>query len=222
MKKQFAVIGLGRFGLAVAQTLAENNCDVIAIDRDEAKVKAVADHVAIAIQMDAMDEQALREAGVQNVDTTVVSIGADVEASILVVMSLIDIGLKDIIAKAVNMMHGRVLKKIGVNRVVHPERDMAMRVAQSLIKPEFLEHIGLSRDYSIVELPAPPFLWEKTIKDSNLRSNYGINIIAIKTPYKVDETEKESWNINPNPSDVIKKSDFLVVLGTNSDIEKLQ
>ncbi len=222
MKKQFAVIGLGRFGSAVALTLAESDCDVIAIDRNENKIKTIADRVTLAINMDAMDEAALREAGVQNVDVAVVSIGENVEASILVVMMLKEMGIKEIIAKAVNDLHGRVLANLGVDRVVYPERDMAQRVAHSLIKPEFLEHIELSPEYSIVELPAPKFLWDKTIKDTNLRAEYGISIIAIKRKHKINETERETWNINPLPTDLIKKDDVLVMLGANADIEKLR
>ncbi|NOY40175.1 MAG: TrkA family potassium uptake protein [Nitrospirae bacterium] len=222
MKKQFAVIGLGRFGSAVALTLAESNCDVIVIDRNENKIKAIADHVTLAIQMNAIDETALKEAGVQNVDVVIVSIGENVEASILAVMILKEMGIKEIIAKAVNDLHGRVLANLGVDRVVHPERDMAQRVARSLIKPQFLEHIELSPEYSIVELPAPKSLWDKSIKDTNLRAEYGINIIAIKKRYTINETEKETWNINPLPTDVIKKDDVLVVLGTDRDIERLR
>ncbi len=221
MKKQCAVIGLGRFGSAVALTLAEGNFDILAIDRDEAKVKAVADSVTLAVQIDATDEKALREAGVQNMDVAVVSIGENIEASILVVMLLKELGIKEIIAKAVNDLHGKVLSHIGVTRVVYPERDMAQRVAHSLIKPAFLEQIELSPEYSIVELPAPAFLWDKSIKDTKLRTEYGISIIAIKRKSVVNKEERESWNINPSPDDVIKKDDILVVLGANTDIERL-
>jgi trk system potassium uptake protein TrkA len=221
MKNQFAVIGLGRFGTAVALSLAEKKCDVIAIDKDESKVKSVADNVTVAIQLDAMDEKALREAGVQNVDVAIVSIGENVEASILVVMTLKELGVKKILAKAVNDLHGKVLSHIGVGDIIYPERDMAQRVAQNLIKPEFLEHIELSPDYSIVELPAPDFILDKTIIATKLRADYGISIIAIKRYDVSNDTVKESWNINPAASEVIKKDDVLVVLGANSDIKKL-
>jgi trk system potassium uptake protein TrkA len=221
MKKQFAIIGLGRFGSAVAETLAKHDAEVLAVDKDEAKVKALTDTVTLALELDATDEKALREAGVQNVDVAVVSIGENIEASILVVMLLKELGIKEIIAKAVNDLHGKVLSHIGVNKVVYPERDMAQRVAQSLIKPEFLEQIVLSPEYSIVEMPAPTFLWEKSIRDSNLRAEYGVSIIAIKRQSLVNGEKKETWNINPSPDDVIHKEDILVVLGANSDIEKL-
>ncbi|HHN63858.1 MAG TPA: TrkA family potassium uptake protein [Nitrospirae bacterium] len=221
MKKQFAVIGLGRFGSAVAETLAASGAEVLAIDRAEAKVKPLSDVVTIAVQCDATDEKALREAGVQNVDVAVVSIGENIEASILVVMLLKEFGIKEIVAKAVNDLHGKILNHIGVNRVVYPERDMAKRVAQSLIRPEFLEQIVLSPEYSIVEMPAPAFTWNKTIREANLRAEYGVSIIAIKKQYFLEGAKKETWNINPHPDDIITKEDLLVVLGANKDIEKL-
>jgi trk system potassium uptake protein TrkA len=221
MKRQFAVIGLGKFGSAVAETLAQSGKEVLAIDSDGSRVKAVADLVTIALELDAADEKALREAGVQNVDVAVVSIGEDIESSILVVMLLKELEVGEIIAKAVNDLHGKILRHIGVDRVVYPERDMAQRVAQSLIRPAFLEQIELSPEYSIVELPAPAFLWNKTIREGNLRAEYGISIIAIKRQFFVEGTKKVKWNINPAPDDLIQKEDVLVVLGANSDIEKL-
>jgi trk system potassium uptake protein TrkA len=219
MKKQFAVIGLGRFGSEVARTLSKNKCDVIAIDKEENRVKELAETVTLALQLDATDEKALREAGVQNVDVAIVSIGENIEASILVVMILKELGIKHIVAKALSELYGRILSQLGVRTVVHPERDMAQKVAQSLIKPEFLELIELSPDYSIVELPAPKFVCNKTIMELNLRSKYGITVIAIKSMY-YKQSDKERWNINPSPSDTVSENDMLVVLGSNKDIEK--
>lgn len=221
MSKQFAVIGLGRFGSAVAETLAEAGAEVLAIDEDEVKVKALSDVTTIAVECDATDEKALREAGVQNVDTAIVSIGENIEASILVVMLLKELGVGEIIAKAVNDLHGKILRHIGVGRVVYPERDMAKRVAQSLIRPEFLEQIVLSPEYSIVEMSAPAFVWGKSIREANLRADYGVSVIAIKKQFFVDGVKKETWNINPAPDDKIQKEDVLIVLGANKDIEKI-
>ncbi len=221
MKKLFAVIGLGRFGSAVVETLAEAGAEVLAIDSDEAKVRTVADVATIAVQCNATDEKALKEAGVQNVDTAVVSIGENIESSILVVMLLKELGINDIVAKAVNDLHGKILNHLGVTKVVYPERDMARRVAQSLVRPEFLEQIILSPEYSIVEMPAPAFTWNKTIRQANLRAEYGINIIAIRRQFYVEGVKKETWNINPHPDDTITKDDVLIVLGANKDIEKL-
>ncbi len=221
MKKQFAVIGLGRFGFAVALSLADKHCDVIAIDRDESKVRSIADQVTLAVQLDAMDEKALKEAGVQNVDVAIVSIAGNVEASILAVMILKELGVKKIMAKALNDLHGKVLSHIGVSDVIYPERDMAQRLAHNLVMPEFLEHIKLSPEYSIVELPAPDFLWGKTIVGTKLRSDYGISIIAIRRTYKSNDIKKESWHVNPPATETIQKDDILVLLGANTDIERL-
>ena len=219
MKKQFAVIGLGRFGAEVARTLAQSGFEVIAIDRDEVRVREIAGAVSLAVQLDASDEKALREAGVQNVDVAVVSIGENIESNILTVMLLKDLGIKNIVAKAVSELHGRILSQLGIRQVVHPERDMAQKVAHNLIRADVLEMIELSPEYSIVEYPAPDFVQNKSIMDANLRAKYGITIIAVKHP---DETNpvKEIWNINPYPSDVISKGDTLVILGKNKDIEK--
>ncbi len=217
MKKQYAVIGLGRFGYSMAKTLAENGCEVIAIDRDEERVKKMAEHVTLAIQLEAMDEKSLRSAGVQNVDTAIVSIGENIEASILVVMLLKELGVRNVIAKAVTTLHGKVLQNLKVDRIVYPERDMAIRVAHSLIRPAILEQLELSPEYSIIEIPAPSSLVNKTLKDTRLRTDYGVNLIAIK---KKGEG-REIWNVNPHPTDVIQDGDLLVVVGENRKLDRL-
>ena len=154
-RRSFAVIGLGRFGSAMSQTLVELGQDVIGIDSDEDRVRKLADMVLQAAQLDATDLRALKEAGVQDVDVAVISIGENIEASLLVVMQVMELGVPEIIAKAVTPLHGRILQKLGVKRVIYPERDMAIRVAHSLVVPNSLDYIELSRDFSIVELPAP-------------------------------------------------------------------
>jgi len=223
MKKHFAVIGLGRFGFSVAKTLAKYGSEVVAIDREEERVKKVSEFVSYAIQLDAMDEKALRSVGVQNVDTAIVSIGENIEASILVVMLLKELGIRNIIAKAVTTLHGKVLENLGVQRIIFPERDMAIRVAQSLIRPKVLEQLELSEEYSIVELPAPAYLIGKTVKESQLRTKYGVNLIAIKRKVTTDKgIIKEAWNVNPLPTDFMQEGDVLVLIGINKDIDKLE
>jgi trk system potassium uptake protein TrkA len=222
MKKQFAVIGLGRFGFSVAKTLAKYGSEVIAIDREEERVKKVAEFVSYAVQLDAMDEKALRSVGIQNVDTAIVSIGEKIEASILVVMILKEMGIKNIIAKAATTLHGKVLENLGVLRIIYPERDMAVRVAHSLIRPSIVEQLELSEEYSIVELPTPTHIIGKTLKDSQLRSKYRVNLIAIKRKVTTEKgIVKEAWNVNPVPTDVMEKGDILVLIGLNEDIDKL-
>ncbi len=223
MKKHVAVIGLGRFGFSVAKTLAKYGSEVIAIDREEERVKKVSEFVSYAVQLDAMDEKALRSVGVQNVETAIVSIGENIEASILVVMLLKEIGIRNIIAKAVTTLHGKVLENLGVQRIIFPERDMAIRVAHSLIRPNVLEQLELSQEYSIVELPTPPRLIGKTLKESQLRSKYGVNLIAIKRKVTTEKgIIREAWNVNPLPSDIMQEGDVLVLIGFNKDLEKLE
>lgn len=222
MKKHFAVIGLGRFGFSVAKTLAKYGSEVIAIDNHEERVKKVSDFVTFAVQLDAMDEKALRSVGIQNVDTAIVSIGENIEASILVVMILKEMGINNIIAKAVTTLHGKVLENLGVKRIIYPERDMAIRVAHSLIRPKVLEQLELSEEYSIVELPAPANLIGKTISESQLRSKYRVNLIAIKRKVTTEKgIIKEVWNVNPLPTDSMQEADILVLIGLNEDLDKL-
>jgi trk system potassium uptake protein TrkA len=222
MKKQFAVIGLGRFGFSVAKTLSELDSEVIAIDKEEEKVKAVADFVTYAVQLDAMDEKSLRSVGVQNVDTAIVSIGENIEASILVVMLLKEIGIINIIAKAVTQLHGKVLENLGVYRIIYPERDMAIRLAHSLIRPRVLEQLELSKEYSIVELPTPNNFIGKSLSETQLRSKYGVNLIAIKRKVTTEKgIIREIWNVNPLPTDTMQEGDILVLIGSNADIDKL-
>ncbi|MEW6584567.1 MAG: TrkA family potassium uptake protein [Nitrospirota bacterium] len=221
MKKHFAVIGLGRFGFNVAKTLARYGAEVIAIDRSEERVKKVSDFVTFAVQLDAIDEKALREVGVQNVDTAIVSIGENIEASILVVMILKDMGIRNIIAKAVTTLHGKVLENLGVQRVIFPERDMATRVAQSLVRPTILDHLTLSEDYSIVELETPKNLLGKTLQEAQLRTKFGVNLIAIKRRVIEKGLSREVWNVNPHPADIMGEKDILVLIGSNENLEKL-
>jgi len=219
MKKQYAVIGLGRFGYSVAKTLAELGEDVIAIDNNEERVKKIADFVTESVVLDAMDEKALRSVGLQNVDVAIVSIGENIEASILVVMLLKEMGVQNIIAKAVTSLHGKVLENLNVTKIVYPERDMAIRVAQQLTRPTILEHLELSPEYSIIEIPAPSFMAGTMLKDTGLRNKYGINLIAIRR--RSPKTGLTEWNVNPSPTDVIQNDDILVVIGSNSDLERL-
>jgi trk system potassium uptake protein TrkA len=221
MKKQYVVIGLGRFGFNMAKTLVKYGAEVIAIDRTEERVKKAADVVPHVVQLDAMDEKALRDVGVQNVDTAIVSIGENIESSILVVMILKNMGIKNIIAKAVTTLHGKVLENLHVQRIVFPERDMAVRVAQSLARPSILDQLMLSEEYSIVELETPKNLLGKTLQEAQLRTKYGVNLIAIKRRVLEKSEVKETWNVNPHPNDTMEEGDILVLIGTNENLEKL-
>jgi len=220
MKKlTFAVIGLGRFGSAMATTLTELGQDVIGVDGNEERVQKHADTIRSAMQLDATDERALRAAGIQDVDVAVISIGENIEASLLAVMLVKDLGVRRIIAKAVTTLHGRILERIGVNRVIFPEREMAIRVAHSLVVANVLDYIELSRDFSIIEIPAPPEFAGKSLKELQLRNRYGLTLIAIKR--KPDGGGPEVTNVAPTADDQILADDVLALLGPNERLAQL-
>ena len=218
-RRSFAVIGLGRFGSAMANTLVELGQDVIGIDSDDDRVRRLADVVSQAVQLDATDLRALKEVGVQDVDVAVVSIGENIEASLLVVMQVMELGVKQLIAKAVTPLHGRILQKLGVKRVIYPERDMAIRVAHSLVVPNSLDYIELSRDFSIVEIPAPGEFVGKSLKQLELRPRYGLTLIAVKR--RPDNSDGEVTNIAPSADEVIEAGDVLSLLGANERLAQL-
>jgi len=225
--KQCVVVGLGAFGASVARTLVEKGCEVLAIDEDEEKVKEISDVVTQAVQADATDEKTLRSLGVDKMDVAIVSTGDDMEASILVTLLIKELGVKTIVAKALTPSHGTVLRKIGATRVVFPERDTGVRVAESLAAPDILEHIALSPEYSIMEVRAPKSFIGKTLRSLGVRAKHGVNIIAIKRklPYLTETGEsdfKEEIIITPGADEGIADGDVLVVLGPNNKIDILR
>ena len=216
---QFGVIGLGRFGSAIATTLTELGHDVIGVDGDEERVQQMADSVAQTIELDATDAKALRAAGLQDIDVAVVSMGKNIESSLLVVMQLHELGVRTVVAKAVTALHGRILEKLGVSRVVFPEREMAIRLAHSLVMPNALDYIELSRDFSIVELPAPESFIDRTLKQLELRPRFGLTLIAIKR--RAEGSGVVETNIAPSADEMIHKGDSLSLLGANDRLAEL-
>lgn len=218
-RRQFAVIGLGRFGSAMATTLSELGQDVIGVDGDAEKVRQLADTVTQAVELDATDERALRSISIQDVDVAVVSIGENIESSLLVVMQLLELGVKSIVAKAVTPLHGRILEKLGVSRVIFPEREMAVRIAHGLVMPNVIDYIELSRDFSIVEVPAPDMFVGRTLKQLELRPKYGLTLIAIKR--QPSPTAEQVTNISPSADEIIQPGDVLSLLGSNQRLNAL-
>ncbi|WP_025028579.1 potassium channel family protein [Caldalkalibacillus mannanilyticus] len=214
MKKQFAVIGLGRFGGSICKTLIELGHEVLAIDTSEHKVSQFANIVTQAVQLDSTDEIALREIGIRNFDHVIVAIGDNIQASILTTLILKEFELPFITVKAQNDYHEKVLSKIGATKVIHPERDMGVRIAHNLISENVLDFIELSPDYSLVEIKASEKMVGKSLLQLNIRAKYGCNIMAIKTG--------EELNISPRAEDVIEPNDILVVIGANKDISKFE
>ncbi|MBZ4663391.1 MAG: TrkA family potassium uptake protein [Caloramator sp.] len=212
--KQFVVIGLGRFGSSIAKTLYSLGHEVLAIDIDEEVVQDISDQVTHVVQADATDEATLKSLGIRNFDIAVITIGSDVQSSVLVTLLVKELGVKYVIAKAQNELHAKVLYKIGADRVVFPERDMGIRVAHNLCSSNILDYIELSSDYSIMEVTALEEWEDKTLKELNLRTRYGINIMAIKRGNDI--------NISPVAEDKIKKGDILVVIGGTDDIKNIE
>jgi len=211
--KTFGVIGLGRFGYYVARTLAQGGAEVIACDVDVEKVREISEYVSLAYVLDAMDAKALKESGIANVDVAVVSVGENIEASILIVVQLKELGVKEIVAKAVNPLHGKVLEKLGVDRVVYPEKEMAIRVAHSLLVGEFIEEIPIGEKHSLFELKAFDFMLGKTLRELDVRRRFGVSVLAIK--------RGENLIVNPMGDEKILPGDILVVLGTTEQLSTM-
>ena len=182
-KKQFGVIGLGTFGSNVAKELFKRNFPVLAIDCKEETVNRISPFVTQAIVADATDDLGLKNAGIADCDTVIISMGEDIETSILATLIAKDLGVKNVIVKCTSMWHSKIAIKIGADKVIYPELEMAKKLAESMVSPNILEEIEFSKDYNLVEIIAPESLWGKTIKDSGIRHKYGINIIAIKRPF---------------------------------------
>jgi trk system potassium uptake protein len=213
--RQFAVIGLGRFGRAVCRTLHTLGYEVIGTDVDEKQVsQALSDRIAAhALEIDSTDPIALKQAGIFEMETAIVAIGNYVQESIITTLNLKEAGVKYVVAKASSEIHGRLLEKVGADRVVYPEKDAGCNLAYSLTKPAIIERFDLDPDNSIVEIKVPEEFHDKTIFELELRKNYGLSVLAIGNGQK--------FQINPDPQERLNKSLIMVVLGSNLDIQKL-
>ncbi|UKS27286.1 TrkA family potassium uptake protein [Paenibacillus sp. HWE-109] len=214
MRKQFAIIGMGRFGSSVARTLSQLGFEVMAIDSREDTVQEISSIVTHAVQADSTDEEALRALGIRNFDVVVVAIGEDIQASILTTLILKEMGIPTVVVKAVNDLHGKVLKKIGADKVVYPERDMGQRVAHHLISSNIVDYIELSADYSIVEIKASKQLVGKSLIQLDIRAKYGCNVIAIK--------QNDKLIIPPSAEETLRSDDILVLVGKNSNLQAFE
>jgi len=208
----FAVLGLGRFGSSVARTLAKMGNEVLAVDINEERVQALSAVVTHAAQADTTDEAAMRALAVRNVDVAIVSIG-DLEASVLTTLILRSQGVKFVVAKAVSDPHGRVLEKLGADKVVYPERDMGFRVAHNLVSANFIDYLELAPGYSIVELVAPASYVGSTLSELDLRARYGISIIAIR--------RGEDVEIGPGAQAKIEEGNVLVAMGRDDMLDNI-
>lgn len=213
MKETFVIIGLGRFGSSIAERLNELKKEIVCIDKNETVIRELSEKIQNIYQADCLDGNSLREIGISESDTVVVSIGENLETSIMCVATLHGMGIKKIYAKAVNKLHGRILAQVGAKRVIFPEKEMGTVFANSLAGIDIIEKIGTSNKYIISKIKAPKQFCDKTIKQLDIRNRYNINIISVDRDGKID--------INPYPDDILMENDILTVVGKKKDIEQL-
>ncbi|MBN1805488.1 MAG: TrkA family potassium uptake protein [Sedimentisphaerales bacterium] len=225
--KQFAVIGLGQFGKKLAIALAMSGAEVIAIDKDRGRTELIGDQVSFAVRLDSTDEEALKAQGLDKVDVAIVSIGQGTgqgfESAVLTVVNLKQMGIKQIYARAEDLIAGEVFSKIGATEVICPEIESAQRWAYKLIAPQIGEKIDFAPGYSLARVKAPASFDGKTVMDLQLRQKYNVNLVAIKREEdgKGKKTNKDSIINVPMPSTVINEGDILMVAGSDADLAKL-
>lgn len=212
--KNFLVIGLGRFGGALAVKLSEQGYEVLGIDQDPEKVQAVSDRLTQAVAGDARDPEVLRAIGARNFDCAVVGCSADVGSSALITLNLKEMGVPRVVSKASSAVHRKVLEKIGADQVVFPEQEIALRLAHNLANGDILNFIELSQDYSMAEQVLPKLWQDKSLVELNIRAKYGLSVLAVR--------RDKDMTVSPDRDFVLRQGDCLVVLGRNEDILKLE
>ena len=212
-KRQFIVVGLGRFGTAIAETLCQDGYEVLGVDRRMDVVEGLRDMLTHTVQMDAMDRDALAALGIPDFDIAFVTMGSDIRASGTIVMSLKELGCPRVIAKAQDEFHGRMLEKLGADQVLFPERDMGRRMAHNLVSGDIIDFLELSSEYSMAEIRPRPEWVGKSLMTLAMRSKLGINVVAIRTG--------EDLNAMPLPDTVLKEEDVLLVVVKDETLARL-
>jgi len=230
MSKQFAVIGLGRFGTEVALWLTQHHFPTLAIDINRKLVQDISKDVDNALSFNSTNESALREARIEEIDTVICAIGDNnIQNNILTTALLKQLGVPKIIARASTDLHARILKIVGADEVVNPEKEMGMRTAQKIVTPGLTELIPLSENAAVAELKVPESFIDKNIYDLRVRSRYGINIIGVRrlienakpeTDSSKDEKEQRNFILTFSADDVFEKDDIIVVAGKEDDVKK--
>ena len=213
-KRQYIVVGLGRFGRAIAETLCQDGAEVLGVDRRMDLVEEMRDVLTHTIQLDAMDRDALAALGVQDFDIAFVTMGSDIRASGTIVLQLKELGAKNVIAKAQDEFHGRMLEKLGADQVLFPERDMGRRVAHNLVSGNIIDYLELSSQYSMAEI-RPKREWVgKALKQLEMRNRLGINVVAIRSG--------DELNAMPMPDTTLGEDDVLLVVTSEETLKKLR
>ena len=214
MKKQYAVLGLGMFGTSIALELERLGCEVIAVDDSMEKVQAVADDVSYAMCADIRDLEVMRSLGARNLDGAVIAVGENLETSILATIQAKEMGIPRVIAKAQSDMHEMILRKIGADVIIHPEKEMGSRIAKSLISGNFADWIELSEDYSIMEHKIPKAWIGKALVDLKVRECYGVNVIGV--------IEDGTMNVAIDPYRPLKEKSIVILIGKNENLKKFE
>jgi len=214
--KRAVVIGLGIFGFNIAKDLYENGMEVIAVDKDKEVIQRIKDFSTKAVLADGTDKEVMESIGIQEDDIVIISFGENLAASTLITLHLKEMRVKNIIVKAPNEDHKRVLEKVGATEVIIPEREMADKVAKSIISPNILDYIPLSEDYTISEVVPPASFMGKTIGELRLRTKYHVEVIAVR------EMLPDRVRMVPKADFVIKDSDILVVIGKTADVQRIK
>lgn len=214
-EKQYAVLGLGVFGSTIAKTLSSYNCEVIAIDENMESVQRMSDTVTMAVKGNITDIQVLKNAGVEDCDIAIVSVGSHLEDSIMAVLNLLELGVPYIVAKAKNKRYMEILKKVGAHKVVRPEKEMGVVVAKELLNEDIIERIALDDYYSVIEINTPKQWQQKSLQELDLRNTYGINILGIRKYL-------QKLNVTPDPDYKLAKDDHIVMIAESENLEKLK
>ena len=213
MKKQFAVFGLGSFGESVAVELQNLGCEVVAVDKNMDRVEHISNSVSYAMQADIGDPEFIRSLGMRNLDGVIITVAENLEASIMATMVCKEIGVPYIVAKTKNERHATVLEKIGADSVIYPDKEMGIKLAKNLMSANFTDWISLSPDYSIMEVLTPREWVGKSLKELNVRGNYGLNVVGIKNNGRVE--------VNPDPNEKLTKDMLMILVGANADLRKI-
>lgn len=208
--KSFAVIGLGQFGMTLAVTLAESDCDVLAIDDKEENIEEISEKVTYAVKADVREPGILKALGVQNVDVAIIAVAENLEASISATMQAKDLGVPLVVAKSMNSLHGRILDKIGADKIIYPEQAMGLRVARNLLSGGYLDVFELSAEFSMAEFSIPENWAGKSLMELNVRERFHINIIGIK--------QGENVTVDLNPSEPLPAHCSVIAIGKNRDL----
>lgn len=213
--KSFVIIGVGRFGSNLAKTLADLGNEVLAIDDRDDRIQEISDYVTHAVVGDVKNQAVLSSLGVRNYDVGIVALSEDMGTSILVASALKELGMQYVVARATSEIHARLLQKVGADRVVFPERDMGTRLAQNLSMVNILECLDISDKLSIVEVSVPSRWVGKNLRETNARSDFSVNVLAVK------RGNRDDIEVPPNPDTIFAKEDIVIVIGSKDHIKKI-